>query len=109
MGVTNKIGKHMPKLCSASHAMATLDPDLFVIKPPQSFDGLDVIVIRLTDQVAAELLRSARKRGDVIRRASTGQRWMGAVEDVCLISPDPKRRKEILAMGKINYSNIIEM
>lgn len=109
MGVMNIVGKHMPKLCSASHAMATLDPDLFVIKPPPSFDGLDVIVIRLTDQTAADSLRLARRRGDVIRRACSGQRWMGAVEDVCLISPNPKRRNEIMAMAKVDYSNMIVM
>ncbi|WP_145980747.1 hypothetical protein [Magnetospirillum sp. ME-1] len=109
MGVMNTIGKHMSKLCSASHAMATLDQDLFVIKPPPLFDGLDVIVIRLTDQAAAELLRSARKRGDVIRRASTGQRWMGTAEDVCLISPNPKRRNELMAMAKATFGPMIKL
>lgn len=109
MGVTNIIGRQMTRVCSANHAVATLDPELFVVKPPPSFDGLDVIIIRLTDQAAAELLRSTRKRGDVIRRASTGQRWMGAVEDVCLISPNPKRRNELIAMAKATFGKMIKL
>ncbi|WP_148207455.1 hypothetical protein [Paramagnetospirillum magneticum] len=109
MGVTNVVGNYMAKLCSANYAMATLDPELFSLASPPVFDGLDVIIIRLSNDAAAELLRSARRRGDVIRRASTGQRWMGAVEDVCLITANPGRRSELAAIGKTISDNIINL
>ena len=107
MGVTNIIGKSMARLCSSSHAAATLDPELFTFPPPQTFDGLDVIVVRLTDETAVELLQSVRGRGDVIRRACTGQRWMGAVDDVCLITANPKRRNELMAIAKSTHDDMV--
>jgi hypothetical protein len=106
MGVIKIVGRSMVKLCSASHIAATLDPELFTFQPPQTFDGLDVIVVRLTDEAAVELIRSIRGRGDVIRRACSGQRWMGAVEDVCLISPSQKRRSELMAVAKSSCGNL---